>query len=278
MFGTIYLYRLITSHEERKIYRLKILKQVNERKEKVVKTNRESQLERRLKTTGLPFLTALRFQVIRGIFILITTTYYILMPLINNDPLKITVLLIPSILFIMTEPTVKISIVSMIIEALISHRKRKKFVEVFTLFDLLKADLYTLKSSQQVNIYSIIRESTPMFEHIGGTLSRFLSLWKTSPEKAKDVLYEDIGGESTKILGEIIYKLDQTSKEEALSIIEAESSVFSFSYFENELQKSGKEKTVKYGFFTFTSVLIIAWLVIYVFGMFNDSLSNNNIF
>ncbi|MBL5768428.1 hypothetical protein HV454_12475 [Bacillus sporothermodurans] len=276
-FGAFSLYGLLTTKEERKIYRLKIHKQINDRKDKLIKKNRESRLQQKLKSTGIKSLTALRFQTIRTILILTITAYYILVPLINNHDFNIKILAIPSLLFIMTEPTVKFSLVSILIEMLNNRRKKKKIVEVFTLFDLLKADLYSLKSSQQVNIYSILRESNSMFQHINGTISRLLSLWKTSPEKAKEVLHEEIGGESTKILGEIIYKLDKTSKEEALSIIETESSVFSFSYYENELQNSGKQKTFLYGFFTLTSVLIIAWLVMYVFSMFNDSFANNNV-
>ncbi|MEQ2529098.1 hypothetical protein WMO40_20700 [Bacillaceae bacterium CLA-AA-H227] len=148
---------------------------------------------------------------------------------------------------------------------------------MFTLFDLLKADLYSLKSSQQVNVYNILRDSLPMFEYIQGSISRLLSLWKNSPEKAKNTLYEDIGGETSKILGEIIFKLDQTPKEEALRIIESEASVFSFTYYENEMQSTGKKKTIIFTFFTFTSVIIIAWLVFFVFNMFNDAITTNNI-
>ncbi|MGE2624390.1 hypothetical protein ACQH8C_24910, partial [Escherichia coli] len=104
----------------------------------------------------------------------------------------------------------------------------------------------------------------PMFEHIDGTIARFLSLWKSDPEKAKDVFHEDIGGEGTKALGDIIFKMDQTSKEQALETINAESSVFAFSYYEAQMQQSGKSKTLMFGIFTTTSLLIISWLVLYI--------------
>lgn len=278
IFGAIYLYRLITSQEERKIYKLKLIKQVNEKKKKVVEANHESKLQKKLNLTGLK-LSALKFQAIRIISILVISAYYIIVPLFKDHSFSINVLTIPAALFILTEPTFfKYSLVNFGLEALIKRKQRKKIIEVFTLFDVLKADLYSLKSSQEVNIYNILRDSTPMFEYINGTLSRLLSVWKTSPEKAKNVLFEDIGEESTKILGDIIYKLDHNTKEEALKIIEAEASVFSFSYYESELQRSGKTKTLLYGFFTLTSVLIIAWLVIFVLGMFNDTIANNNVF
>lgn len=278
ILGVYSLYKAINSKEERKIYRLKILKEINEKTTKVIKKNQESKLQQRLKSTGLPYINAFKFQVIRTIFIFVVTAYYIISSMIKNNYFDFKILAIPSILFILSEPTVKFSPVHIGIEALIKIRNKRKITEVFTLFDILKSDLHALKPSQQVNIYSILKEAMPMFEHINVTLSRLLSLWKTSPEKAKNVLYEDIGGESTKILGEIIYKLDKTSKEEALSIIEAEASIFSFSYYESEMQHSSKQKTILYGFFTLTSVLIIAWLIFFVFSMFNDTIANNNVF
>lgn len=71
--------------------------------------------------------------------------------------------------------------------------------------------------------------------------------------------------------------MDQTSKEQALETINAESSVFAFSYYEAQMQQSGKRKTLMFGIFTTTSLLIISWLVIYIFAMFNDILGKSHI-
>ncbi|WP_019156869.1 hypothetical protein [Robertmurraya massiliosenegalensis] len=258
---------------ERRIYRLRALKGVKEKKEKFVKESQESLLQKRLKATGISYFNAVRFYVLRWCLILVVIVAYVVAPLLSDD-FSLYNIFYPLGLYFLTEPKLKYSLVSIILNSLVANRQKKRVIEVFTLFDLLKADLYTLKSSQQVNVYSILRESLPMFEHIQGSISRILSLWKVSPEKAKNVLYEEIGGETAKILGDILIKLDKSTKDEALKIIEAESNVFSFTYYENELRYTGKQKTVIFTFFTFTSVVIIGWLVFFVFNMFSGYMSN----
>lgn len=250
---------------------------MNERKNTIVTKNKESQFQRKLRATGIPFLSALRFQIFRIVVIVVITTYYVIIPFIQNGGINVAWLAIPILLSILTEPGLKFTPVAMGVENLVNRKKKLKVLELFTLFDILKADLSTLKESQEVNIYGLLRDAAPMFEHIGGTLSRFLSLWKTSPHLAKDVFQEEIGGESAKVLGDILYKLDQTSKEEALSIIESESTVFSFSFYEGELQSSGKQKMGFYMLFMSTNVLIIVWLIVLIFSVFNDTITNNNL-
>jgi len=275
--GAYQTYALCTSFEERKLQRTKIAQSIQQKKKKFILVNNKSKFQQKLSTAEIKYIKASHYQITRIVVLLFLVIYYIAIPYITLGEFSVMSLLLVWGIYLATEPIFKYSIISMIINYLIALKYQKKMTEVFTLFDVLKADLYSLNPSQEVNIYGIIRDSLPMFEHIDGTIARFLSLWKSDPEKAKDVFHEDIGGEGTKALGDIIFKMDQTSKEQALETINAESSVFAFSYYEAQMQQSGKSKTLMFGIFTTTSLLIISWLVLYIFAMFSDILGKSHI-
>ncbi|MGM1370611.1 hypothetical protein [Bacillus cereus] len=275
--GAYQTYALCTSLEERKLQRTKIAQSIQQKKKKFILANNKSKFQQKLSTAEIKYIKASHYQITRIVVLLFLAIYYLAIPYVTLGEFSVMSLLLVWGIYLATEPIFKYSIISMIINYLIALKYQKKMTEVFTLFDVLKADLYSLNPSQEVNIYGIIRDSLPMFEHIDGTIARFLSLWKSDPEKAKDVFHEDIGGEGTKALGDIIFKMDQTSKDQALETINAESSVFAFSYYEAQMQQSGKSKTVMFGFFTTTSLLIISWLVLYIFAMFSDILGKSHI-
>jgi len=271
------VYHAMTSEEERKVYRTKLFKQIDERKNAIVEKNKDSPFDLKLKATGWP-INAYKFQIYRWAFLVVTTIYYVLTPLMVSHTVNRSVLAMPLLFFVLTEPRIKFSVVSKLVDFLINVKRRKKVLELFTLFDILKADLSTLTSEQSVNIYTILKDSLSMFEHINGSVSRFLSVWKTDPNKAKTVFVSDIGGESAGVLGEILFKLDKTSKNEALNIIESEASVFSFAYYEREVQSGIKRKNLFFFLFSSNILLIIAWLFIIVFTMFMNSMNQNNFF
>lgn len=268
------LYRLITSKEERQKYRTKIQKQIADKRKLIRQKSSESQLQSRLRSSGLP-ISAFSFQIIRWSFVLVVSAYYIIIPLVEGN-FKITLLCIPPLLIILTEPVFKHSIVNKVLDLLINRKRRQRIIEMFQLFDVLKAELLSLKPNQEVNIYYILKDSLPTFEHISGTISKFLSFWKTSPEKAKNVFLNDIGGDSAKALGDILEKMDRTTKQDALKILESESKVFSYQYYERELQQSGKQRLVFYIFFMSTNILIISWLIVLVLSMFNSTINQIN--
>jgi hypothetical protein len=272
IMGAYYIFKTLTNFEERKIYRTKILKQINDKKEAFVKKNKESVFQKKLQSTGIRYLSATRYQIIRISFILTMTAYYGVVPNLNSEVYDLTYLAIPPLLIILSEPNFKYSVTTLAVNMLIKRKNKKKIVELFTLFDMLKAELNTLKANQEVNIYNILRGYLPMFEHITGTLTKFLSLWRTSPEEAKNVFSTDIGEESASVLGDILYKLDNTAKNEALKIIEAESNVFSFTYYESQMHSSVKVKNIFFIMFSVNIVLILAWLITFIYTMFSDAL------
>ncbi|AJA23609.1 TPA: hypothetical protein ACR3Z0_003867 [Bacillus thuringiensis] len=275
--GAYQTYALCTSLEERKLQRTKIAQSIQQKKKKFILANNKSKFQQKLSTAEIKYIKASHYQITRIVVLLFLAIYYLAIPYVTLGEFSVMSLLLVWGIYLATEPIFKYSIISIVINYLIALKYQKKMTEVFTLFDVLKADLYSLNPSQEVNIYGIIRDSLPMFEHIDGTIARFLSLWKSDPEKAKDVFHEDIGGEGTKALGDIIFKMDQTSKDQALETINAESSVFAFSYYEAQMQQSGKSKTLMFGVFTTTSLLIISWLVLYIFAMFSDILGKSHI-
>ncbi|MBU8732496.1 hypothetical protein KM915_20830 [Cytobacillus oceanisediminis] len=273
--GTYYLYKSLTSAEERKVYRTKIIKQYEDKKKQIVEKNSESAFQKRLKETGIN-LSAVRFQIYRWTFLVITFLYYVFNIILYPEQYDRSILIIPLFFFVLTEPRLSFSLANIIVSELIKRKRKKRILELFTLFDILKADLNSLADEQEVNVYSILKESLPLFEQITGSVSRFLSLWKTSPDDAKNVFYQEIGGESAKVLGDVLYKLDQTSKKEALSIIESESSIFSYAYYEKEIQSGIKRKNGFFLLFSANILLIIAWLIFIVFTMFNDTINQNH--
>ncbi|HZH60507.1 MAG TPA: hypothetical protein VEY70_13215 [Metabacillus sp.] len=266
---------MLTSEHERKIYRTKLLKQIEEKKNNVVKKQQASALEKMLKATGIPHISAFRFQICRWLLILFSLFYYVGVPLVSAEEFDRSTLAFPLIIYVLSEPKFKFSPVYKFIEYLISRKRKKKIVELFTLFDILKAELNTLQDWQEVNIYNILKETVPMFEHINGTISRFLSKWKTSPDEAKMVFYDEIGVETARVLGEVLFKLDKASKKEALNIIEAESGVFSYTYYEKAIQSSIKQKNLFFVLFSVNILLIMAWLIIVIYTMFVNTINQS---
>lgn len=269
LYSAYLVYTLFTSYEERKIYRTKIKKQIMDQKNKFKDKQSGSDFENRLKKSGLRF-SAFHYQLFRYSLIISLYGYYILDPLLSNDSIVISNLFIPVFLFIMTEPKFNFSVIHNVVNFLISKRKRQKTTELFTLYSLLKSELSTTSDMKQTNIYNFLRDSQSMFDYINGAISRFLSLWKTNPELAKNVFYEDIGNDNAQVLGDILYRIDNASKKEAIDVIESESEVFSYTFFEKEVQ--GNIKITKF-FFIYASLTVflwLAWLIVVVFSMTNS--------
>lgn len=265
--GAIYLYKFLTSEHERMLHKNIAVARMNKGKLVLSKKNQNSAIQKKMKESEINSFSSLKLQFIRVIVILIITVYYVGRSMMGSEPFNTTLILLPIILYFGSEYTIRF-----ILGVVIKHKRKKKLVELFNLFDILKTDLSAMTSSDYVNIYSILRDAEPLFEHINGTIARFLSLWKTSPQKAKDVFEKEIGGESSKVLGELLYKLDRTSRDKALDIINAESGSFSTAFYEGELQNSGKQKNFYYGFFMGTCLLIFLWLFIFIFTMMYDSM------
>lgn|GEM_PF-1441212 len=270
-----YMHRFLTTKDERSFYRLKIQKEIMEKRNKLAEKELSTSFQRKIERANLKFINAFRLQIFRMFLVLYLSFTYVITPYIHNEQMNIALLLI-ILIVIFTEPRFKYSLINVFLDIIINRKKKAKIIELFTLFDMLKTELNTLSDAQEVNVYSTIKNVLPMFDHIQGTLSRFLSLWKRSPKQAKEVFHTEIGGENAKALADILYKLDSVTKNEALQVIEAESNVFSVRYYQKELQQSTKSTTAQFSFFLFTNIFIVMWLIVFVYVMFNDRLGGTN--
>ncbi|MCM3032958.1 hypothetical protein ACWCQ1_51335 [Streptomyces sp. NPDC002144] len=232
-------------------------------------------MDKKLKAAGNPIgLTAAKYEAIRAVIITILVINYCLFPLINGT-LSNTLVIIPAVAFFATMTTIKYAPAAIMLNKLVDMANRKKIIELFNLFDMLKAELVSLSPNQQVNVYGILKDSASMFDYINVPVNKFLSLWKADPFQAKEVFTSMIGGESAEAIGDILYRLDKTSKEEALKIIEAESEVFSYQYYEQQLQNSGKRKTAYFTYYALASVMVFIWLLYLMLEMTKDSVTTN---
>lgn len=269
-----YMYHLLTTKEERRFYRMKLEKEVVERSDKVKKKELESKLQQKMDFANINFFNAFHFQLIRIFILLYIIFYYVIGKYLEGDSILLTVIFLIAFL-VLTEPRFKYSLVNVILNSIIKRKQKFRIVELFTLFDILKAELNTLKVEQEVNVYNTIKNVLPMFKHINGTLSKFLSMWKKSPKQAKEIFHDEIGGDNAKALADILYKLDNVSKKEALEVIDSESSVFSNSYYQKALQQSGKATTVYHGVFLTVNILVVLWLIVFVSVMVSEGMNNS---
>lgn len=271
-----YMYQRLTTKDEREFYRLKIQKEIAERKDKLVEKELNSNFQKKIEQAQLKRFNAFRFQFVRLLFIIYFAFNYLVIPYIDGEGIGRLLLLSFVTIIILSEPRFKFSLINVFLNSIIHRKQKAKIIELFTLFDILKAELNTLKDEQEVNVYSIIQNVLPMFNHIQGTLSKFLSLWKRSPKVAKEIFHDEIGGDSAKAIGDILYKLDSVSRKDALEVIESESSVFSVQYYQKELQKATKSSTAFFGFFLTTNVIVIIWLIVFVFVMIQERMNGTN--
>lgn len=260
-------YRTISTEEERRIHRLKILNTLNKGKMIAAETLDNESFKTRLEEAGLDFLTPFRYEVYRITILLGLGIYYIGLPALSGNGINMASLLLLLYLIVCTEHRIKIrwlSLINIILDFLKNSRIRKKEVELFTLYDLLKAELNQLNDEKEINVYSLLKEITPNFTYIRNALKRFLSLWMIDPNNAKYVFYEDIGTPSAKTIGEVLIKIDSSSKHEAIDILQNESSVFNQIFYKNESEKQIKRKNYLSGYFTVNILVSIVWLLVII--------------
>lgn len=275
--SVFYMYSLLTTKEERNLTRMKLQKQINDNKNKLADKENQTELQVKFEKANISLMTAFRYQLIRLILLLVTIYFFLIVPIIETGTVGILEVVMVISVFVLTEPKIRFSIINVLLDFIIKRSNRAKVIEMFTLFDMIKADLNTLSDSQEVNVYNTIKNVQPMFKHIKGTLSKFLSLWKRSPKKARDTFHNELGGDNAKALADILYKLDHVSKKEALHVIEAESNTFSVQYYQNAIQQNSKVSTGFFTFFLLTNFMAMAWLIIFVFNIYNTMNGTTNL-
>ncbi|MBA2176830.1 hypothetical protein H0266_18280 [Halobacillus locisalis] len=260
-------YSYLSSNEERQLFRTRFKKQYQQRQEQVKKRLSYGSLDQRLKSVGIR-MSAIKYQSIRFITIALLTGYYVLRPLVVPElEFQLLSVVLIGFLLVMTEPMLDFSFIRIAISFIDAKKRRKKTIEMFTLYSLIKVELTSDSSMAQTNVYNFLRDTQSLFDDINSTITRFLAQWKSNPELAKNVFYEDVGGDDAKILGEILYQVDSIPKEEGLKVIDSESEVFSHQFFEREVESNIKKSKLFYLFGTITVFMWLAWIVFFVFNM-----------
>ncbi|WP_202078158.1 hypothetical protein [Caldalkalibacillus salinus] len=278
LVATLKMYQFLTTETERKRYRTKIQRVVDERKYEMIKKAEQTSLEKKLKRAGVPsIINAFRFQVCRWTVISTLCVYYVILPSIDQHSVPMSSLLGVVTLLILSSPSLRFSLTNYLLDQLRLFRERKKHQELFTLFDMLQAELTSLTEGQEINVYNLIRESVPYFQYINHALLKFLYTWKYDPRLAKTQFSTEVGGEDAETLSNILYKIDDTSKEDAIQILKGASKVFSVSYFEGGNRKKEKRFILIDTFFFCVNLLTIAWLLLMIVTMFTDLLETTNL-
>lgn len=271
------MYMGITTIQERKSYRTRVQKQIVVKREELIKKSETTSFAQKLDSAGNPLsFTAFKFQILRYLLHIAATVYYVIVPSMVEGHFAFIPLGLVIVLFVATSPALTISITNIALNKVISIHNRKKHIELFTLFDMLKAELKSLNHSQHVNVYHLLNDNLPYFDSINKGIVKFLRFWKTDPEKAKTAFAAEIGGDHAEQLANILFKLDETSKKYAIEVIDGASKVFSTDYFESMNRRTeGKSITFNVLFFG-VNILTLVWLIVMVVTMFSSTFDNTN--
>lgn len=277
LYAAYFMYEEITTQTERKRFRTRIQRELYKRKARLVLKSEETTLAVKLKNAGNPLgITAFRYQFLRWSVLLTLLIYYIAVPFVATFQVNLLVIALLFALFLFSSPHLRFSLPHYVLDQLIILRNKKKQQELFTLFDMLQAELTSLSEDQEINVFNLIRECVQYFDYIDTALIKFLHVWKYSPQSAKNTLAAEIGGEDAETLSNILFKIDETSKEQAIQILQGASQIFAATYFEGGNRKKEKRFVLLDAFFFSVNLLIIAWLLLIVVSMFTHLLDSTN--
>ena len=269
------MYRFATTEFERKVHRSKLIQGFYSKRKSIEKKHTESKFQKSLNEASIKYISSLQYQIFRSGIGFILAMNYLVWPFLSSGSFDTVGALILIAYIGLTDPYFKFSLTNIVIEKIKTNRQQKKMIEVFELFDLLKSDLYSLQKNQPINIYNILKDNADNFDFIKVSIIKMLNVWKTSPEKSKEILFQDVGGDSTKALGEIIFKLDHLSKDNAINLMQQEQGSFSTQYYEviKRIAQTRKSQIYMFGFISIFSVLI--WLMVYFYLSVQDVMNIN---
>lgn len=277
-YGTFVFYKAITPKEVRDTHRLRFKEQFETRAKSTANKIQSVSFDDKLKEAGLPFINSFRYEMIRLVIFLFIIGNYVILPMLSGQGFNIQSISIMLVVWILTEYRINffVSIPNLITNFLITNKKRARSIELFTLYDVLKTDLSELERGQTVNVYNLLKDALPMFRHIDGTLSKFLSTSLTNPKQAEKILYDDIKTQGAKALGEIIVRIDELGRDEALAIIETESSTYANHFFKEEFRNGQKRKNRLQMLFSVNVLFNAAWLILFITNMLLLQMNNTN--
>lgn len=262
----IQLYAALWTTEEKIYLRNRVIRTWKLGKLKTSKLSDESEVTLWFRQAGFPWMTSIRWLILRLSLLLVGTVY-----LSITSTLTMVVLYV-AIFQILTEPLFKYSGIRLLLKFRNQHIQQQKETELFTLFALIKTDLLSSNESH-VNVYYMLKKTLPYFQHINGTIIRFLHKWRQSPELAAKVFEEDLGGETAEFMVDILSRLHNMDRESALDLLSEQSQVLTFKRTELSMRKAEVQRNLFYTFYLIATFIGIFWFMWFMFELSSNSLN-----
>ena len=265
MMALVQMYKAMWSSDERVYFKRQFIRTLKSQQRKVVREE-ESKVAVLFRESGLSWLDDARWLLVR-VFLLAVGTVW----LVALGEYMWAILYFVG-MYIATELTFKFSVAYQLLQMRKRGIYRKKELELFTLFALLKTDLLA-SSNEQINVYHLIQENLPYFEQINSLLVRFLSIWKRSPQMAGSVFHKELEGETAQFLGDVLGKLHKLNRADALALLEEQGEVFTFKRSELAVQRADVQRKVYFIFFMISALVGIFWFMWFCYSMIAESIN-----
>lgn len=252
--------KLLWSKDERAFIRNRITRSWSKQASQLKESAKSSEVTDMFRSAGLSWITNIRWLIFRFSLVVIGAVIF----LFNED--TTTALIYVVLMQLLTEPTWKFSGIQMLLKARIKQIRRQKENELFSLFSLLKTDLISSQTSQ-INVYHLVKSSLPYFHSIKPVMILFLNQWKKSPELAGEVFEKELGGETAQFVGDILARLHNMSRKDAIHLLTEQNKVFAYERSERSMQQAEVQRNFYWLFFFSSASLTIVWFMIFIFNI-----------
>ncbi|NRD80837.1 hypothetical protein HPT25_26270 [Bacillus sp. BRMEA1] len=266
----ILVYVGLTSKQERIQNRLRIRKNLNKNKERLVQNAKLTKAEELLKKAHYPLgLNGMRYYMLFGSFVLFLLFMYVFIPLVEQGGMTkmiMTAIIIILLFVVLFFPLIPFSLFVFIMKKVVDYHQTKKNVEVFMLYDLLINEI-EMMSIHRINTYNIVRNILPYFDILQKPLTSLLSAWSSEegPKAGLDKFAEELGSKESLALIGVMKNLDDLDRNTALEQLKGMHQMFVKAQIEN-YRRRWKVKTDLLGIPIKTThfVIILNFLVVIV--------------
>lgn len=266
VLATSVAYSALWTTDERVFMRNRMMRTWNKQSKVIQAKATESEVSMMFKSAGFPWLTNVRWLLIRVSVLIIGTIY-----LMATQSMAATLLFVGTWL-IGTEPLLKISGIRLLLKFQSESIRRKKESELFSLFALIKTDLMASRS-EQINVYHLIREALPYFTSIKPVLVTFLEKWSESPAEAGKVFEKELGSETAQFVGDALAQLHKLPREKAIQLLSEQGKVFVYKRSEMAMQQAEMQRNFFFIFFFISGFAVILWFMWFAYSMSMSSLN-----
>ena len=259
-------FKVLWSTDERVYIKNRFIRTMKSQQNRFLKVKVESESTKLFRAAGFYKMSDLKWLLIRFLLILVGALY-----LVYHDQIRNAVIYI-ALIYIATEVYIKFSPITLYLKRRNRMIQQRKELELFTLFALMKTDLMA-SNHEQVNVYHLVSETTPYFKEINHVLVRFLALWKKSPEEAGTVFQKELEGETADFLGDVLSKLHNVNRKDALHLLSEQGEAFSYKPAELAVQRAEGKRHIYFALFFTSSFVGIAWFMYFCYAMVAESMN-----